>query len=337
MWFVGALVHVPGSALVVLGENMIKKGNADAAASDTKPWLCKAWLQGAALFVAGNISHFIAFMFAAQSLLEGLGAFMFVFNLLFATRVNKEVLANRHLYATGVIVCGISLVIAFGSHKNTKHTFSEITELLVRPVFMVYTCVVLLAAGALQLLSMWAARDKSRELIHSYSYACSSAMAGSFSVVLSKSMAESLHNAFSTGAADPMAAVLFFGWVLVCSWWLYRLNICLHKFPALFVVPLLHAVWLVCTVVSGGIFFKEFDELPTWKIFLFVLGILILLVGVVMMPHPNESAAVEDVGYWLPAEQGECDDDDLSPISNSIEVNRDGEHMHVVSAKTSCM
>ena len=101
MWFVGALVHVPGSALVVLGENMIKKGNADATTSDTKPWLCKTWLQGAALFVAGNISHFIAFMFAAQSLLEGLGAFMFVFNLLFATRVNKEVLANRHIYATG--------------------------------------------------------------------------------------------------------------------------------------------------------------------------------------------------------------------------------------------
>jgi len=101
MWFVGALVHVPGSALVVLGENMIKTGNADATTSDTKPWLCKTWLQGAALFVAGKISHFIAFMFASQSLLEGLGAFMFVFNLLFATRVNKEVLANRHIYATG--------------------------------------------------------------------------------------------------------------------------------------------------------------------------------------------------------------------------------------------
>ena len=42
------------------------------------------------MFAFGNIFNFIGFMFAAQSLLVGLGSIQFVSNLLFAHFVNKE-------------------------------------------------------------------------------------------------------------------------------------------------------------------------------------------------------------------------------------------------------
>ena len=67
MWIIGAAIHLPGSALVVLGENMIKKGNAIATAHSIPPWRSKPWWRGFAVFVVGNASHFIAFMFVSVS------------------------------------------------------------------------------------------------------------------------------------------------------------------------------------------------------------------------------------------------------------------------------
>eukprot|EP00657_Telonema_sp_P-1_P002314 TRINITY_DN15406_c0_g1_i1.p1 TRINITY_DN15406_c0_g1~~TRINITY_DN15406_c0_g1_i1.p1 ORF type:complete len:275 (-),score=10.68 TRINITY_DN15406_c0_g1_i1:259-1083(-) len=235
---------------------------------------------------------------------------MFVFNLWFATWINKEPVLPQHIVATSVIVGGICLVVGFGSHSDLEYTFERIEELLVRPAFLIYTFTVLVIAAVLHGVSIWADGDESRSSIDAYSYVTVSAMSGSFSVVLSKSMAESLHGALSTGDANPLSVFLVVSWLMVVLWWLYRLNECLRRFAALFVVPLLHAVWLVCTVVSGGIFFEEFERLPGWRLGLFVLGTLILVIGVALMPSSSHTHQVEteDVDYWLPTEQDDLDE-----------------------------
>eukprot|EP00658_Telonema_sp_P-2_P047532 TRINITY_DN36164_c0_g1_i2.p1 TRINITY_DN36164_c0_g1~~TRINITY_DN36164_c0_g1_i2.p1 ORF type:complete len:323 (+),score=54.41 TRINITY_DN36164_c0_g1_i2:213-1181(+) len=254
-------------------------------------------------------------MFAAQSLLEGLGAFMFVFNLVFATRVNKETLTKRHVWATGIIVFGIALVVAFGSHADTQHTFDEITHLMVGLAFLVYTVVALTAAVVLQLVSVWAEKNE-RPALLAYTYSASSAIFGSFSVVLSKSMAESLHTVITGEGFNAWVMALLAAWAGVVSWWIFRLNQCLTRFPALFVVPVLHAVWLCCTVTSGGLFFQEFDVLPWWRLFVFVLGIMILLVGVLLMPPENvHSQECEEVGGYC--SQGTDDTEGLNPTAAS--------------------
>lgn len=76
------------------------------------------WLMGMLLFVAGNILNFVSFAFAAQSLLAALAVVQFVANVVFARLINGEVATRRVLCATGVVIVGCILLVAFGNHES---------------------------------------------------------------------------------------------------------------------------------------------------------------------------------------------------------------------------
>ena len=65
---------------------------------DTKS---KQWLIGILLFVIGNICNFLAFNYAAQSLLAALGSIQFVSNVFFTYFILHHSLTSRALFGTG--------------------------------------------------------------------------------------------------------------------------------------------------------------------------------------------------------------------------------------------
>lgn len=82
-----------------------------------RPGQCM-WLLGMLLFVAGNVLNFLSFAFAAQSLLAALAVVQFVANVVFARLINGEVATRRVLCATGVVIVGCVLLVAFGNHES---------------------------------------------------------------------------------------------------------------------------------------------------------------------------------------------------------------------------
>lgn len=62
--------------------------------------------------------------------------------------------------------------------------------------------------------------------------------------------------------------------------------------------------WTLFSIVSGGMYFKEFEEFSADQAVLFVLGVLIVLAGVILLSwnpqHPR-----------MPTSYGNMDEDDL--------------------------
>jgi len=82
--------------------------------------------------------HFVAFMFAAQSMLEALGSSVLLWNLLFARLVNNEKICSEHVTATLVILMGASIALVWGPHGSAPHTFDQLLALLTRPQFLLF-------------------------------------------------------------------------------------------------------------------------------------------------------------------------------------------------------
>ena len=94
--------------------------------------------EGFSIFGIGNLFNFVAFMFAAQSLLSALGSIQFVSNLFFAKIINGEKITKQSLIATCFIMAGNTLVVIFGSKSNTNNDIEELTRLFFQPPFLIY-------------------------------------------------------------------------------------------------------------------------------------------------------------------------------------------------------
>jgi len=119
-WALGSTIYVIGAGLIVLGENLVKKsanGCSDFAVDTDEPLRrnrrMKTWLAGIFFFICGNGAHFVAFMFAPQSMLEALGASVLVWNLFISNQINRERVQSGHLGATVVILLGTGVALHY--------------------------------------------------------------------------------------------------------------------------------------------------------------------------------------------------------------------------------
>eukprot|EP00929_Paragymnodinium_shiwhaense_P099126 TRINITY_DN60682_c0_g1_i1.p1 TRINITY_DN60682_c0_g1~~TRINITY_DN60682_c0_g1_i1.p1 ORF type:complete len:367 (+),score=46.07 TRINITY_DN60682_c0_g1_i1:91-1101(+) len=301
-WLLGAVIYVLGAGLIVLGENLIKVSNTVARGA------AGTWITGATTFVVGNAMHFVAFGFAAQSTLEALGATTLLWNLLWAPLFNSEQITRQHLLATVVILGGTTWSVFFGSHESTPHGLAELLPRFSRPAFMIHELFTMIAAFGCHLLYVAEHKHKMltdftgalsersngkrpgswRSSLGPFAFAASSALVGSNAVLLSKCTSEAarvvLHGDGQEQIDRLSALMLVAAWFSFAGFWLYRLNAALKQFSALFIVPVLQSFWLCCTVVGGGVFFQEFDELSFVRIAAFTSGLVVVLVGVVLMP-----------------------------------------------------
>lgn len=266
-WILGAVIYIGGAGLIVLGENLIKRSSESSEAQAP----VRIWMLGCCGFLAGNAMHFVAFMFAAQSMLEALGSSVLLWNLLFARLVNNEKIRSEHVIATLVILIGASIALVWGPHVSAPHTFDQLLGLLTQPQFLLFEAVLAAVVGCLQVIYSLLDSKQSLHLTRheegdrylsittpaetqllALSFAGVSAGVGSHSVILSKCMAEALHSwADGQGTTVGISAVIAVGmWGSVTAFWLYRLNAALTRFPALFIVPTLHAIWMCCSILG---------------------------------------------------------------------------------------
>lgn len=122
-------------------------------------------------------------------------------------------------------------------------------------------------------------------------YSLVSALIGTQSVLQSKCFAE-LVKATLTGDNQfnqPFVYFVIVNFICGLSFWLYRMNSALKMFDGLIIIPLLQVFWTTCAILQGGVFFQEFSKFSPWQSLCFLLGVLIVFLGVFMLtPHPKE-------------------------------------------------
>ena len=260
------------------------------------------WLIGTIIFVTGSLLNFASYAFAAQSLLASLESVQFVTNLLFGkfllgAHVDQTMMAGTCLTVTGTV-----MAVQFSSKETLELDTEDMKALYINPAYLIYLGVMCFSLVILQVvyIKLKERQDKNKAVKHSEIimpcvYAVSSALVGTQSVVQAKVLAELLA-VQSSGAENIFQSwftyVTLVAWIITAGIWLKRLNDALKTFNPLFIIPLLQCGFIFFAIVSGGIFFQEFNSfsLNQWCGFWF--GIIVMFSGLILLtPKPSTSSS----------------------------------------------
>jgi len=282
----------------------------------------KCWyIGGMTTFLLGSIVNFMSFGFAPQSLLSALGSAQFVSNVFFGSIILGEHVTRRIVIGTFVIVFGnIFVVYSFsigdadqsrsGALKDSNLVQSldfedepemdwESTFRTLRNNFdQTFICFVLVSiCCALYLRQLYRRMyerahagdtSQSHNFLIPICFASYSAMFGAQSILLAKSLSMLVRarvndQSVTSGGPSTFENTLIFLWILPTGFWLFQLNRALAMFDGLLIIPLMHVCWTLSSIISGGVFFKEFTNFGWNQIFFFMFGIITVLSGVYML------------------------------------------------------
>ena len=65
------------------------------------------------------------------------------------------------------------------------------------------------------------------------------------------------------------------------------MNRALAQFDGVFIIPVLQVFWTFFSIISGGVFFKEFLSFSTSQSTGFIIGIIIVFYGVALLSAAN--------------------------------------------------
>jgi len=253
-------------------------------------WSSKTWVLGTIIFVAGAFLNFASYGFAPQSTLASLESIQFVSNLFFGKLLLKKEITKKMYLGTFLTVAGTVFSVSFSSKKSEPvEVMDDLVELWKNPMWIGYIIFIFVFALYLHILSIIWKYQRDKENERAIIYAMFSAIWGTLSVVFAKLLAQLVE--FLADDVDIFSHwftyVTVVSWILLMLFWLWRLNSALRLFDPLFVIPLLQANFIYFAIVSGGIYFKEFNRMKTGQWFGFVSGNICMFLGIALLVPPK--------------------------------------------------
>lgn len=343
-WIVGLCMNLFAQVIINLGTNCIKYAHVSNGKKSRKRGPCAQpwWVAGIVVFTLGNIIAFVSLGYAAQSLLSSLGSIQLVTNVFFARYFLKETITRRTLAATATVVAGQGLTIAFAAKETGRYDVETLSLLYTATPFVVYAIVVAVLAPSIHFLQLRkeAAKRKADtaaaqggaagaspatgglggerklhgEKLIPVMYAFVSAMVGSLSVLLAKSLSELISLTVSGDNQFknyfPYLVVIF--WLGFTAFWMFRFNKGLRLYESSVIVPMLQVFWTFFSILCGGIYFGEFNDFSAFQTTMFILGVSIVIVGVYFLAPSSADSADNMPRPLYPF----YDDNDFTPVVN---------------------
>eukprot|EP00814_Leptocylindrus_danicus_P016847 CAMPEP_0116027404 /NCGR_PEP_ID=MMETSP0321-20121206/14621_1 /TAXON_ID=163516 /ORGANISM="Leptocylindrus danicus var. danicus, Strain B650" /LENGTH=365 /DNA_ID=CAMNT_0003500777 /DNA_START=156 /DNA_END=1253 /DNA_ORIENTATION=+ len=274
----------------------------------------KIWYCGSIFFVIGNILNFISFSFAPQSLLAALGSAQFVSNVFFGKIILGEIVTKKTIIATITIILGNALVVYSFSRGDDNSTTTDLTANDILANFDQTYAYFVLGLAVLFLLCWHAYHtindrvERGELVMHAHlilptTFAAYSAILGSHSVLFAKCLSILLRSTYTGNEGEEdggqifehtwFTQAIFVGWLVTITFWLRQMNSALIKFDGLFVIPVLQVMWTFSSIISGGVFFKEFQALETSQTTGFAIGMCIVFSGVYLLSPSVVTETIE--------------------------------------------
>ena len=200
----GILLGLLGSIMINIGNNVQALGmGMEAAQKDLdekerskRPKLL--WTTGTVAFIVGSVINFVAFVFAAASVLAPLEAIQFVSNLVFARFVTKVPVSRKMVGGSALIVAGTIGAVAGGPLTVTSFTIAQLQGFWESPAWIAYVAFAWVTSLSMQ--AFWEVQTRrvraggkpcGPPALLPILYAVSSALIGTQSVVQAKPRGQS--------------------------------------------------------------------------------------------------------------------------------------------------
>lgn len=196
------------------------------------------------------------------------------------------------------------VAVIFSSSKSNKPSLDDLYHNWFAAPFVSYLIAMGIAIGGINTFykAIEVAEKKEKPMPYSrvvkpILYATWSALFGTLSVVNAKVLAELLR--IQAEGTNIFVTWFFYGtlgmWFFTVGIWLYRLNDALSKFDPLFIIPLLQCNFILFAIISGGIFFKEFEGFSGGQWTGFCCGVCVMFIGLgFLTPSPEDDEDDED-------------------------------------------
>jgi hypothetical protein len=269
----------------------------------------KIWVVGTVIFITGSLLTFAAFAFAPQSILACIEGIQFVTNVLFGKFILGSII-TYHMYAgTAIVIVGLILTVVSASVVEPLTAgIDELRAFWANPYWIVYLCFCVVFGVVLHFVHVKYEQsvDNKKNLPYSHyvlpmTFATFSALFGTMSVVFAKILAQLLKLQFEGLANIFTGGECWFFYVTLVAWfafvgvWLFRMNQALSLYDPLFIIPLLQVNFIMFAVVSGGVYFGEFEQFGPLSVAGFVVGIALLFFGIYLLSPevPIDDAQLE--------------------------------------------
>jgi magnesium transporter len=291
------------------GDGIRKKNSRDATGDSSAPIAVgkqasgagtKMWYIGFIIFAIGNVGNFASFSLAPQSLLASLGSVQFLTNVAFSYFILGTKITFWVILGTSFILIGNTLVVVFSSKSNGTYTIAQLMNLYISPTYSTYLTVLALGTVGMYFLNKHCKNEQKRFVLLKFSlqnplpipaliikleavsYALISGFIGTQSVILAKSSSELLRKSFQGESqfGNVFTYFILIFWIGTMVFWLKRMNKALQKFDGVFIIPFLQVIWIVLSIIGGGLYFQEFQTMTGGSIVCFVFGVLLILIGV---------------------------------------------------------
>jgi len=133
LFLVGVAMTISASFLTTLGILIQKKSY-----SEPPEKMLKIWLGGFAMMAFAAFLELAAFGLASQSVLAPLSACNLVCNIILSPCVIGDKASNGDMFATGIVILGCFLAIAFGDQTVVEHTIDDMIAYAAQAVVIVF-------------------------------------------------------------------------------------------------------------------------------------------------------------------------------------------------------
>jgi len=306
MSFAGNFVNSVGYILQKIGyRHLMKTQEVDPDASIVKePY----WVIGFVTYAVGSLTHGAALGFASQALLVPMEGVTLVANAFLAPVFLGEKLGKMELIGSAVCCVGIVTTVLFGPNSEQEFTTTDLLEFYITPQFLVYG-ILQCSAGVVSWLFLQIVQRKNKKegvvydgtdgtmikprarrtaLLH----VSIAGILAAFNVLFLKTVSTIFLN--SPEPASERFALpwpyMFFVLFVLCNFsmevWKQR---ALQQFESVYIVPVFQAALIVLAVLTGGGYFKEFNDMKPVNLLIFGSGLSIVAGGVFCLAFEMES------------------------------------------------
>jgi len=251
----------------------------------TKAGLCvskAAKSLGLLLNVAvGPLIDMGSYAFAPQSIIAPLGGLDVVWNTVTAPCTLGETLTPPLIAGCGFICVGATMTSCFGSHAEKEFTLQGLKDTFIRWEVGLYL-VVLLVWLTFNILVLLPRGGQVRGLALAMT---AGSIAGNMFCV--KAFVEVVQASIVEGTGeywlDWFPYTLLLGAVFFATSNLYFMTQAMEQYNALFVGAVFEGTLITAACISGCVVFSELDGLPWWKVLLYWVAVMSIVVGIVVV------------------------------------------------------
>ncbi|NWH29501.1 NPAL2 protein, partial [Chloropsis hardwickii] len=248
--------------------------------AEQKPhYTSKLWWCGITLLSLGEAGNFTAYGFAPVTLVAPLGCVSVIGSVFISVLFLRKTIRTADILGGTLTITGIYLLVTFAPNVPQELTARQVQNYLVSWPFLVYAVLEVLVFCILLYFY------KRKSVKHIVVLLMMVALLASLNVIAVKAVSSMI--ALSVKGKMQLASSIFYIMSILmaasCAFQIKFLNQAMHLYEATAVVPINFVFFTTSAIISGVIFYREFQSAALLSVFMFLFGCLLSFLGVIII------------------------------------------------------